>query len=138
MLMQRLASLRERLMGQRLVFSSLAALALGLLGGSTAYSAVTHSGGSSSFRAIRHTCTGWPSGSGLLVDGDFSGARSPGNFYTEWAKGQRFAPAWKVTKRTIDLNGTNFQFPNAVCSIDLDGSEAGAIRHKPFPTTPSA
>jgi hypothetical protein len=85
-------------------------------------------------------CAAWPSGSGILSDGDFHGALLP-NTYQTYPKGLRFAPGWVVSKRTIDVVSNNpgeFNAPNGVCSIDLDGTNVGGIRHFPIPTTPSA
>jgi uncharacterized protein DUF642 len=80
-------------------------------------------------------CPPAPGGTGLLTDGDFSGAPWPGILKT-YSAGQEFAPDWRVTEATIDLNGTYFQTPNGLCSVDLDGTPGyGAVRHKHIPTT---
>jgi len=87
---------------------------------------------------VQH-CAAWPSGSGILSDGDFHGAVLPPNeTYTEYSAGQIFAPSWRVKKRTIDVVAPgDFNPPNGVCSIDLDGKSVGAIEHRPISTTPS-
>jgi hypothetical protein len=80
-------------------------------------------------------CPAAPGGTGLLTDGDFSGAPWPGVLKTYQA-GQEFAPDWLVMEATIDLNGTYFQTPNGLCSVDLDGTPGyGEIRHEHIPTT---
>jgi hypothetical protein len=85
----------------------------------------------------RKKCPAWPGGSGLLKDGDFHEAVYPGS-WQDFTNGQRFAPDWLVTKRSIDLNGTYFMSPDGICAVDLDGYEPGAIVHRAFATTPSA
>lgn len=75
-------------------------------------------------------CPAAPGGTGLLTDGDFSGAQWPGVLKT-YSAGQEFAPDWLVMEATIDLNGTYFQTPNGLCSVDLDGTPGyGAVRHE--------
>jgi hypothetical protein len=94
----------------------------------TAPSAATHPPG---------RCPAWPSGTGLLLDGDFHQAPYPGSYQTYY-KGQGFSRDWRVTLRSIDVVGTDFRNPGGICSVDLDGVRVGAIAHSPFPTRPSA
>jgi|HubBroStandDraft_2_1064218.scaffolds.fasta_scaffold181892_1 hypothetical protein len=88
-------------------------------------------------------CPAWPGGSGILPDGDFSGAPEP-NGGDEYGlqKGEVFAPDWVVTgPKNIDFYGLNAQWlaPNGVCSVDLDGTPGrGGMRHNAFPTTRGA
>lgn len=80
-------------------------------------------------------CPAAPGGTGLLTDGDFSGAQWPGVLKT-YSAGQEFAPDWLVMEATIDLNGSYFQTPNGLCSVDLDGTPGyGEIRHESIPVT---
>jgi hypothetical protein len=83
-------------------------------------------------------CPAWPSGSGLLVDGDFSQATYPGSSWITFRKGAKFAPLWRVDKHTIDFVGGYFKTPSGVCSIDLDGDfeigSIGGVTHAAFPT----
>jgi hypothetical protein len=84
-------------------------------------------------------CPAWPSGSGLLRDGDFSRAPDPGSSWITYYKGTEFAPHWKVTKQSIDFEGGYFATPDAICSIDMDGDlGTGEISHTPFATTSGA
>jgi hypothetical protein len=83
-------------------------------------------------------CPTVASGTGILADGDFHEAPDPG-YYQTYYKGQGFAPGWKVTTESIDLyGGTVNKFPGGVCSIDLDGQQAGGIEHALFRTTKGA
>src|SRR5580692_11981568 len=88
-------------------------------------------------------CPAWPGGTGILPDGDFSGAPEP-NGGDEYGlqKGEVFAPDWVVTgPKNIDFYGLNAQWlaPNGVCSVDLDGTPGrGGMRHNAFPTTRGA
>jgi hypothetical protein len=83
-------------------------------------------------------CPAWPGGSGILNDGDFHKAPDPGYFQTYY-KGQGFAPGWRVTLRSVDLyGGTVNKFPGGACSVDLDGSQPGAIEHAPIRTIKGA
>lgn len=89
------------------------------------------------------TCPAWPSGSGLLADGDFSQASDPGNVHTGIKKGNEFAPDWIARgPRTIDFYGTQnplWQTPNNVCNVDLDGTPGpGGIEHAAFSTSKHA
>ena len=118
-------------------------LAVSLFGsafsGVAAYSAVVHPAPIHLTMTMKQKCPAWPSGTGILRDGDFSGAVAPpGLHYNEFSAGQRFAPDWRVRKRTVDMYDAYFPLPNGVCSIDLDGSQAGAIVHSGFATTPGA
>jgi hypothetical protein len=84
-------------------------------------------------------CPRWPSGSGVLRDGDFHRAPDFGRGYQRYWAGQGFAKGWRVTKRTVDLSGSIvWPAPNGVCKVDLDGDTVGAIEHAPFTTTPSS
>jgi len=89
------------------------------------------------FKAQR--CPAWPSGTGILSDGDFHDALLP-QTYQIYSKGTHFAKHWRVSKRTIDVvsSPNDFEAPNGVCSVDLDGSSVGGVQHSPVPTTPSA
>jgi hypothetical protein len=83
-------------------------------------------------------CPGWPAGSGLLADGDFSEAPDPA--VTQGLRvGTEFAPHWIVRERTIDFYGPGdaWKVPSNACVVDLDGSGsmgAGAIAHSPVET----
>src|ERR1700722_19855666 len=100
------------------VASAIVLLAAGLAGkGSAAVSAAHRTGVGST----RETCPAWPAGSGLLADGDFSGAPYPGPSWITLKKGERIGPRWKVVRNTIDFVGGYFATPSGVCSIDLDG-----------------
>lgn len=81
-------------------------------------------------------CPKWSGGSGMLKDGDLHDAPDPEGSYITYYKGQGFATAWRVTLRSVDLQGSRPSgFP---CSIDLDGFHVGAIEHAPFRTKPNA
>jgi Protein of unknown function (DUF642) len=81
-------------------------------------------------------CPRSPGGSGILKDGDFHDAPDPEGSYLTYYKGQGFATAWRVTRRSVDLQGSRPSgFP---CSIDLDGYNVGAIEHAPLRTKPNA
>lgn|ERR1700722_11504832 len=67
----------------------------------------------------------------------FPSGAFPGSYQTYY-KGQGFSRDWRVTKRSIDLVGTDFRNPSGICSVDLDGVRVGAISHSPFATLPSA
>jgi choice-of-anchor C domain-containing protein len=84
-------------------------------------------------------CSRWPSGSGILRNGDFHLSPNPGPGVVTWSKGANFTRAWAVTKGSIDLVGPgDFNPPNGVCSIDLDGISVGGIGHAPFDTVAAA
>lgn len=85
-------------------------------------------------------CPANPGGSGILADGDFSQASiPPGGQGLALRKGTIFAPGWIVTgPKTIDFNGPgnpNWQPPNGLCNVDLDGTPGpGGIKHSSFAT----
>lgn len=76
-------------------------------------------------------------GSGILADGDFSQAAQPAT-YMGFTKGQSFAPSWHVAKNTIDFVGSTYWNMAGLCSVDIDGGNAGTIAHKAFATTVGA
>jgi len=84
-------------------------------------------------------CAPWPSGSGILADGDFHGALLPkGKGWTYFSAGDIFARGWRVKKGSIAVvSPAIFPAPNGVCSIDLDGQNVRGIEHKPFASVPS-
>jgi choice-of-anchor C domain-containing protein len=86
-------------------------------------------------------CQASPSGSGLLYDGDFQLMPDIGAHYSEYFAGEPFAPEWRVTRGSIDFNGSTGwgpAAPNNACTVDLDGINPGAIKSKSFATLPSA
>lgn len=84
-------------------------------------------------------CKPWPSGSGILRNGDFHLSPNPGPGIVTWSKGANFTRGWVVTKGSIDVTGPgDFNPPNGICSIDLDGISVGGIAHAPFKAVPSA
>jgi len=111
--------------------------------GSSAQACAGQIGGRHIFAgANKHDCPTWPTGTGILKDGDFHRQVNPGRGYYEYWRGSVFAAGWQPVKRgSIDFNGSTgwgSQPPNGVCTIDMDGLSAGTIRTKPFATTPSA
>ena len=117
------------------VASAIVLVAATLAGGGLAALSAVHRTGVDS---TRETCPAWPGGSGLLADGDFSGAPYPGSSWVTLRKGERIGPHWKVVRNTIDFVGGYFATPDGVCSIDLDGDfrlgSSGGIAHASFPT----
>jgi hypothetical protein len=88
----------------------------------------------------RKRCLPYPGGSGLLADGDFSRGVNPLGG-AEFSSGFSFAPDWIVIKGNIDFQGTGdgwAKAPDGICSVDLDGSTAGGIETRRFPTAASA
>jgi Protein of unknown function (DUF642) len=84
-------------------------------------------------------CPAYPGGTGLLTDGDFSEAPDPGDSWPTFNKRQVFAPHWRVAKRNIDFYGTlGWGYNAGLCSVDLDGWNAGGIEHRGVPTTQGA
>jgi hypothetical protein len=80
-------------------------------------------------------CPSAPAGSGILPDGDFSRAPQPGgNGDVVYSQGQLFAPSWEVTNGTIDFNSSTFWNMAGLCSVDLDGNNAGGIKITAFAT----
>jgi hypothetical protein len=77
-------------------------------------------------------CPAWPSGTGLLSDGDFSEAKYPGSSYTTLYY-RHGVPGW--FGETANLCGSEFQTPYGVCSIDVGGGASGGqiIHHFPRP-----
>jgi len=73
-------------------------------------------------------------GSGVLPDGDFSQAPDLGYGFYEPERGQSFAPAWTVAKRTVDFAGSKYWSLGHFCSVDLDGRNAGGIYSTTFTT----
>ena len=125
-------------MMQRPLVTSL--VCLGLAAGSTALAAsamprapqAAHLG-----RTAAATCPAYAGGTGILDDGDFSQAADPGNgLRTVWVP-DVFAPRWRVSRSNIDLYGsTAWNGGPGYCSVDMDGSHRGAVRHVPFATIP--
>ncbi len=77
-------------------------------------------------------------GTGILTDGDFSGAAYPGEYVT-YGRSKKFAPDWTVTGQSIDLVGSYFDTPDKLCSIDLDGTPGpGGMTHDTFATVKNA
>jgi len=86
-------------------------------------------------------CQASPSGSGLLYDGDFQLMPDIGSHYSEYFRGEPFAPGWHVAKGSVDFNGSTGwgpAAPNNACTIDLDGINPGGLRSRAFPTTPDS
>jgi Protein of unknown function (DUF642) len=73
-------------------------------------------------------------GTGILPDGDFSQTPDPGNGLYDLRRGQSFAPAWTVAKRTVDFVGSVYWNVGRYCSVDLDGIRAGGISSASFAT----
>jgi hypothetical protein len=86
-------------------------------------------------------CQASPSGPGLLLDGDFDRMPDIGSQYSEYFKGEPFAPGWHVTKGSIDFNGSTGwgpAAPNNACTVDLDGIDPGGLTSRGFATTPNS
>ena len=80
-----------------------------------------------------------PGGTGILADGDFSQAPIPsGSGDAQYYRGQEFAPAWLVGRRSITFVGPQFWNIDGLCSVDLDGISAGSIEAGGFLTTRGA
>ncbi len=82
-------------------------------------------------------CPKLSGGTGLLTDGDFSQAVQPPSTLG-FNKGQSFAPAWHVSKNTIDFVSSTYWNMDGLCSVDIDGGNSGAIAHKSFATSAGA
>lgn len=84
-------------------------------------------------------CPSLSGGTGILPDGDFSQAPDPGDTFKDYKKGQIFAPDWQVGRRTIDFYGSKSSQWNldGLCSVDLDGNQAGGIFSAAFSTKPN-
>ncbi len=82
-------------------------------------------------------CPKVSAGTGLLTDGDFSQAVQPASTLG-FSKGQSFAPAWHVSKNTIDFVSSTYWNMNGLCSVDVDGGNNGAVAHKTFATSAGA
>jgi hypothetical protein len=132
-------------MGRLVVLSAVVALLSGCSGTTATQSDLSPKGTfAQQSRAFtpNANCPAYPGGSGILADGDFSQVSDPGNTLFEYSKGQVFAPSWQVTKGTVDLVGSTYNFQpwniDGLCSVDLDGITAGGIGHSGFATTPGA
>ena len=82
-------------------------------------------------------CPKLSGGTGLLTDGDFSQAAQPPSTLG-FNKGQSFAPAWHVSKNSIDFVSSTYWNMDGLCSVDMDGGNSGAIAHKSFATSSGA
>jgi Protein of unknown function (DUF642) len=84
-------------------------------------------------------CPAWPSGSGILSDGDFSQAINPVTVELALRRGTIFAPDWIVTgPKTIDFYGSpgnDWHGIDGLCNVDLDGTPGpSGIQHAAFRT----
>jgi hypothetical protein len=79
-------------------------------------------------------CSGNPSGTGILPDGDFSQAMEPNGDQLE-KRGKKFAPDWTVKKHDIGFVSSSYWNMNGLCSVDMDAnSKTGTIETHPFTT----
>ena len=84
-------------------------------------------------------CPAVPGGTGILSDGDFSEAVDPGNIALGENRRAEFAPDWIVSTGNLDFAGTlAWGIATPWCSVDVDGSRRGGIKHSAFATKKSA